>query len=318
MSSFPSRKLEIWQSSRASEFQTIQGVFAFHVAHTLMVPQTLQFMMEKAQSGDATLGICQKFIRGMYYAQLHKPCPLLLWMEFNDSNALFSYPFECLIDAVGQLEIHTDINFTYDRVTYFADAGLGPTVPLLIISRIPFFRGVGFEVEERGQVSQSMTVGDFTISSKCRVAHRHYSSGLALLAGEDAISGLIDAAFMQFYLAIEALLEAHEKEKAVESGTRLYGSLFTSALASIVEHVYLARHRFYGHAHPKFLKGILDSEAAYSIAKQALVAKWCARQLFSLELKRPLVVRETRLHTGLSSIEFSGDVSSLATDFKLP
>lgn len=150
------------------------------------------------------------------------------------------------------------------------------------------------------------------------MAQHHYSTGMGLLAGEDVLTGLIDAAFMQFYLAVEALLGSHEREKALTNGTQFYGDRFLK-LKDLVTHVYLARHRFFGHAHPKFVKGLLDSETAFQIAKQALVARWTARALLGLELGRPLVTREMRLYPKPGrSVCFFGDTESLNSEFRLP
>jgi hypothetical protein len=192
------------------------------------------------------------------------------------------------------------------------------TMPLLVIQRLPFARGVGFEVEERGTVGESMRLGDFNLVDKVRVAQQHYSTGMALLAGEDAVSGLIDAAFTQFYLPIEATLECHERDEALTQGARFFREQFDENLGKIVSHVYLARHRFFGHAHPKYRRGLLDTKTAFDIAKHWL-PDWTARRLLELALARPLVKREMRLYPGPGrSLGFSGDASSLGEDFALP
>ncbi len=189
----------------------------------------------------------------------------------------------------------------------------------MVIKRVPIGRGVTFEVEERGMVSQSFAQGDIAISDKVQVAQQHYSTGMGLLAGEDSLAGLIDAAFMQFYLALEALLESHEKEKALSRGRALYGARFNADFEALVNHVYLARHRFFGHAHPKFLKGHLDTETAFQIAKQTLVVRWTARGVLALELNRPLVTREMRLYPKPNySVCFYGAPISLEGEFCLP
>jgi hypothetical protein len=157
------------------------------------------------------------------------------------------------------------------------------------------------------------------LSAKAIAAHQHYSTGLALLAGEDQIAGLLDAAFMQFYLAVESILQTHESSKAPTSGISLFGERFDENINKIVRHVYVARHRFFGHAHPRYQKGRSDPEMAFAVAKQTLVARWCARSLIALELNRPLVRREMRLYPSQNtSIEFDGNASSLDVAFALP
>lgn len=319
MSSFPSRAVEIWKSSQAVGISPIAGAFSFEVFHTVMVPQTLQFLAEIAVSPPSGVGeISSGFLKGMRYAGAGKPT-LLFWKDFRNSEELFSFEPEQLSEAIRQLEIHTDINLTFVRVTYLADVGRGPELPLWILSRLPFARGVAFEIEERGDACASLGLGDFQLTDAARVAQQHYSTGMSLLAGEDAVSGLVDAAFMQFYLATEAILGCHERVDALNKGAQLFGGEFDDNIRCIVSHLYIARHRFFGHAHPKFLRGILDTDTAFDIAKQTLVARWCARRLLELELRRPLVKREMRLYSGpQQSVAFFGDAGSLESEFKLP
>jgi hypothetical protein len=299
MSSFSSRPLQIWRSSLADSLTPIRGAFAFEVLPSIMVPQTLQFLSEQLRNTEQiTSPTISGFIYGMNYYSDKQPNTLWYLMGFHNAAELFSTDPAYLSDAITQLEIHTDINLTFSRVVYLADVGVGPTQPLLIIERRPFFRGVGFEIEERGQVTASFKTGDFQLSQKAVAAQHHYSTGLALLAAEDQISGLLDAAFMQFYLAIECVLDAHEKSRAQSNGDELFPSKFTGDLRNVVGHVYIARHRFFGHGHPNQQKAHSDSDIAFAIAKQTLVARWCARTLISLELDRELVTRETRLYSG--------------------
>jgi hypothetical protein len=320
VSSFSARPLEVWRSSLAESMSPISGAFSFEVLHTIMVPQTLQFLAEKALQGSHGSGeVIPGFLAGMRYANPAKPTSLLLWKTFPSAVELFAFNVDALSDAIRQLELHADINLTFARVSYLADVGSGPELPLLIFARQPFRRGIAFEIEERGAVAHSFELGDFQLSDKALVAQQHYSTGIALLAGEDSVSGLIDAAYMQFYLSIEATLEQHEEKKAVQSGQALFGSDFDPDLRKIVSHVYLGRHRFFGHAHPKYLKGLLDTETAFDIAKQTLVARWCARRLLELELKRPLAKREVRLYPKPGrSVAFFGDAKTLDGEFALP
>lgn len=319
MSSFPSRNLEIWKSTLADGLTEIKGAFCFHLSPTIMVTQTMEFLYERYGCQVANGDLVNPFIQGMTRFDRKNPSNLFWWKSFESSKELFSFDLTTLEAAVRQLELHTDINLTYTQVTYLADLGSGLKQPLMVIKRLPIGRAVAFEIEERDMVSDSLAQGDIVFSDKIQVAQQHYSTGMGLLSGEDSITGLIDAAFMQFYLALEALLESHEKEKAQFKGKELYDARFSTELEGIVAHVYLARHRFFGHAHPKFLKGLLDADTAFQIAKQTLVARWAARAILALELNRPIVTREMRLHqSSNSSICFSGDSKSLENEFRLP
>lgn len=321
MSSFPSREIEVWQSSRAEALGQIDGTFVFQLTPSLMVPQSLEFLRELSRETQPNVNtVASSFIHGMSCAPINNQDSLYFWKSFADAKALFNFGFEELSDAIRQLELHLDINLTFHRITYLAILGAGPEIPLLIINRVAFKRGVSFQIEERGEIAQSLLRGDFVLSEKIKVAQQHYSTGMALLAGEDAVAGLIDAAFMQFYLTVEAILESYKSTEAGINGRKIFGTDYDDNLAKIVQHVYLARHRFFGHAHPKILQGLLDSETAFNIAKQTLVARWCARALISLELKQPLTKRDMRLYYGRSrgSVGFSGDAHQLMADFSLP
>lgn len=319
MSSFPSRTLEIWKSSRADDLGELHGAFCFNLAPTLMVTQTMEYLFERQGREFDNAPLINPFIQGMYYFDAKIPSNLFWAKSFKNATELHSFDYAILWDAIRQLELHTDINLTYSQVSYLANIGTGPSLPLLIINRLPIGRGVAFEVEERGIVNESLANGDITISDEMHVAQQHYSTGMGLLAVEDALTGLIDAAFMQFYLSLEALLGAHEKKKAVENGKSKYGTQFIMDYEKLVTHVYLARHRFFGHAHPEFRKGLSDSETAFQIAKQTLVARWVARTVMALEVKRPLVIREMRLYpNSKNSVYFNGSVDLLENEFELP
>jgi hypothetical protein len=320
VSSFSVRSLEIWKSSRAALIQPIEGVFVFELAPTLMVEQTVNFLLEQRRKRDHPQtpdSLLYPFFVGMdWYSGGND----LMWAKnFQDASALFDFDLQVLFDAVGQLELHTDINLIFNRITYLVDLGRGPEVPLLQAGRLPLDRAIAFEVDERGLAANSIRQGDLVLSDKAKISQQHYSTGMALLAGEDSVRGLIDAAFIQFYLATESLLEKHDADKAVESGKSSYGTQFTNDLETIVRHVYQARHRFFGHAHPKFLKGVLNPDVAFAVAKQVLVARWCARFLMRLELKEDLVLREMRLYSADgASVVFNGEVATLGAVFPLP
>jgi hypothetical protein len=318
MSSFPVRPLQVWRSSVAYELTPINGVFEFEVLDTVMVAQTLEFLREWRSDQPQPPGQIGGFIFAMMYYQ---PAGNRLWykMDFPDATALFATDPMNLFGLIRELEIHTDINLTVRNIKFLADVGTGPSLPLMIAERRPISRGVAFEVDERGQVRQSLLGGDFIMNAKIELAQQHYSTGATLLAAEDQLTGILDAAFMQFYLAMETILEAHDKNEGIKNGTSLYGAAFNNNTQAIVSHVYVARHRFFGHAHHKWRKGLSDPKVAFQIAKQVLVARWCARKLIALGLGRDLVHRETRFASGLgNSIEFRGDAAALQTEFAMP
>lgn len=318
VSSSPARNLEIWISSKASTFKPIHGAFFINLVPSLMVNQTIEFIREQSlrdNSWPSEDSILLGFFKGMRWFAQESPNQLILAYRFNDADELCNFEIGKLFDAIRQLEIHVDINLIPDSLIYKVDG----RIPLMIIERIPIRRGFAFEVEEREKVINCIKSGDIELPQKAIVSQQHYSTGMALLAGEDAISGLFDGAFMQFYLAIEALLESDSKKKAISNGNDFYGDRFSADLKLIVEHVYRIRHQFFGHAqlkHPKKIKGMLDPTVSFDIAKQVLVARWCARALLSIEVGRDLVCREMRLYLDdNTSICFDGRLESLRNLF---
>ncbi|MBW9068291.1 hypothetical protein [Agrobacterium pusense] len=317
MSSLPVRPLRVWTSSIAREIGEISGAFRIEVSATLMVEQTLKFLSE-SRSATISNPELAGFLMG---ADLRQPNEnaLFFWKTFENADALEKFDVYEIYKIVRTLELHCDVNLTVGRIVYLADTGAGPTEPLIIAERQPIGRGIGFEIEDRSAVLGSMCDKNIVISDKAEMAQQYYSTALGLLSLEDQISGLIDASFMQFYLSVETILEAHEAKIAVDNGLKLYGVKFSSEMAAIVSHVYRARHRFFGHAHVKWQKGQLDKNISFEIAKQSLVARWCARSLMELEIGGNLVHREMRLYSSLGrSIEFNGGVDLLLTEFQLP
>jgi len=317
MSMNPARPVEVWRSSRATELGEINGAFAFPLVQTLMVAQTIEFLNEEGANRLASASdTVARFLRGAGYGRKDA---LLYWMRFESAEALFDFEFSELVRALKELELLVDINLTFSEVSYLADVGMGPTLPLLVYKRSPFSRAVGFEIHERGAVRELLKGPQLSWTDAARVSQQHYSVGMGLLAFEDVVAGVIDAAFMQFYLATEAVLGAHERSEALANGATSFGSNFSAALQAAVGQVYIARHRFFGHAHPKVLSGHIDPQRAFQVTKQTLVARWCARKLISLALGRDLVARELRLYPGPgSSVEFTGTLEELSGPFAMP
>jgi hypothetical protein len=69
MSSSPSRKLEIWKSSQTEDISPISGAFYIHVASTIMVTQTLEFLNEKYYQFIKPKGLISGFLYEILQAQ---------------------------------------------------------------------------------------------------------------------------------------------------------------------------------------------------------------------------------------------------------
>jgi hypothetical protein len=306
--------LQVWQSSAAKDLVPIIGAFRIDVSPTLMVKQTLQFLFERSRSASFSETMTPFLMGSQYWTE--EISALYYVKAFANSEELFAYDTRDLYDLVLELELHTDVNFTITQLTYLADIGSGgPSYPLLIAERQPIARGIGFEIEQRGIAAQSLANPTIRWTSKAKTAHQYYSTGLTLLALEDQVSGLFDAAFMQFHLAIEVLLKAYKVGQALEHGKLEYQARFTPSIEAAVVRVFEARNNYFGHAN----SSSLSEKDAFALAKQTLVARWCARSLLELEVGTELVHREMRLYGGdTHSFAFEGDTTQLNTDFALP
>lgn len=282
-----------------------------------MVPQTLQFLQERSGMAGITPSMAA-FISGARHT-MENDSALYYETSFHSSDELFAYDMHSLYKLVQELELHADVNFTITKISYLADVGTGPKLPILIAEREPIARGIGFEIEERGKVAASLSNRDLKWTEKAKHAHQYYSTGLSLLALEDQISGLLDAAYMQFYLSIEAILEAYKSEKAIEKGKRQYGVLFNDDIVAAVKRVFVVRNDYFGHAGTARRSGERTQEDIFAIAKQTLVARWCARSLIQLEVGANLVHREMRFYPSYNrSMAYDGNAALLSTDFALP
>lgn len=321
MSGFPFRPVETWTSSRVSEIADFTGAFVYDVTPTAMVTRSIEHIRSLFSSDlSAYSPGLQSFIRGSLYQDKLGPQVLIAYASFKSGDDLHSVNFSDLEDRLSELELHFDINFTFGKVTYCVDFGSGPVEPLKVYQRRPFTRGVGFRLHESEAVNASMASGQIAWPENTRLAQIHYSTGLGLLAGEDGISGLLDGAFMQFYLAIECALGTMALGKVRDKGRMRFGERFTDRHFEITKHVYLARHHFFGHGHPKLEGRLRDRERSFAVAKQVLVAKWCARELISLLVDRNLLNRTTALYSldRQGSASFHGELSDLDKEFALP
>jgi len=191
-------------------------------------------------------------------------------------------------------------------------------------TRRPFGRAVGFEIEQRS-VAISKITNDFDSflahlkdpDPRLRVAIRHYLTGMTLLGLEDQVPGLIDAAYMQFYQGIEALLGTsvcNEAKKRIA-----WTNVVDPRLAQIVCHqVFNVRHKYFGHGNEPDFHTISDRgpEEAVRLAKQSLVARWLCRILIDSESKSRLpFLREMRIYGAQGSDEFRGTQDDLKARF---
>lgn len=324
MSAASGRKWEIWTSNMLSELTDISGDFHIQLTPLTMVDQSLELLSEIAVSVDdyknANPSILP-FLKGMQSSKGIKEkrqSELFFRYTFATGAELQNFKLEELIERIGNLELSLDTVFNVESITFVADFGSAHR-PLWQAQQIRFGSGVGFEVEERMKVTDTFRKLKDKNIEEHRVALNYYKTGMLNLLLGDQFSGLIDSAFMQFYLCIESILGTHEGNAAAN---RALSKSITPKIDELVRHVFLARHQFYGHANPKnkvIHEARTNEATAFEIQKQVLVAKWVARDLLASITDLPLSNREMRLYPNpTTSYSFTGNVEELKDIFALP
>lgn len=196
---------------------------------------------------------------------------------------------------------------------------------ILQANRRSIGRGVGFEVEERGiataKVRADLAFYQDDSDHHAVVGRRHYMAGMQLLALEDQIAGLLDAAFMQFYQGCEVL--CRDSKGALEPSKKYIAAqaLSDSRELQIIAHqVWAVRHKYFGHGDVQHnLYANKNREQAAQVARQVLVARYLCRRL--VDLKAPSgtpLAREMGFFFGSYSGDFTGQVNQLLDGFKVP
>jgi len=136
---------------------------------------------------------------------------------------------------------------------------------------------------------------------------------MGLLAMEDALPGLIDAAYMQFYQSIEALTGACALDDAKKAIAAL-GLNDSATLQAICHQVFLVRHKYFGHGNETDFHEIADQGMAEAtrVARQVLVARWLCKTLIDAQSPSKVsLVREMRIYGPEGSSEFRGQIAEL-------
>lgn len=271
------RKFNYWYNSVANQISPLDGSFIINIAPTLMAKQSIEFINEQVRSAITDMKFREgmdldilAFFDGVYLFKLSPENDQLFWKKhFNSSNELLKFDFEELQKAITKLELYLDIKFLIQKISYSMKIG-GNLQEILILNKDKLTRGYSFEIDERNDVITSLKKSNklSKISSKLFLAQLYYSTAMAILNVEDNILGSLDSAFIQLFLAIETILETHEQNKARNNIMKKYNN---SELKTIVDHLFITRHRYFMHAMPSDSKtqgAINDAKISFEIAKQ--------------------------------------------------
>jgi hypothetical protein len=237
---------------------------------------------------------------------------------FNPTIAIQS-AIDSLLTELQALSLIVDFAFDCRQIDFIVPPGQVDSGPVWIAKRLPLTRGLAFEVDEREiadrKLQQGLAPFAPTSMQPLERAIGYYLTGLKLLALEDQVEGLIDAAFMQFYLALEVLLGTEKPAEAMQYFAKSFSLPESICVQRVIHQVYAVRGRYFGHANAAPAQ---TAQQAFDVAKQVLVARWLARRLIDLHAGRQeTLAREMRLYRGYGSVEFRGTEVELRTDFRL-
>lgn len=323
MSVLSYRPWDIWlNSTYFDNGKMYHGYFECTILNALMVPQTLQFIAEKYE------------IRNGRFQQITIPPMDILKRSIStvEGNLCIKL-YDELITSKCPKDIIKKVLLFLESLSMCVDCSLichkirfisNDYGKLLVANRHPIGRGIGFEIEERGKASEKLNKDfDFYLDESdpnLVVGKRHYLAGMQLLALEDQITGLVDAAFMQFYQGCEAL--CRDPSGSLKGSQKYIAKLSepdVRELQIIAHQIWMARNKYFGHGDVQYnLNANINQNNAQSVAKQVLVARYLCRRLIDANAPSGFFMeREMSFHFRDSYNKFSGEIRLLEREFRV-
>ncbi len=328
MNSISYRKWDFWLNQTIiDEFEHFNGFFECVLTPTLMSMQTVEFLYENFEFNlrdeypervkrgiDSTL----RFAGDLKQYIINENNELCIKIRNNITrDEINSVNLNNILKQIENISLCVDFTLNCNKIVY-KDYNKGI---IFYATRRPLGRAVGFSPEERS-VAFDKFQKDFVFlnnsnENKLKISVKHYLAGINLLGLEDQFPGLIEAAFMQFYLGCEILCETHKCEEAKKYISFLNIS-DKKELQIIAHQVWQVRNSYYGHG---ALKNNPSEgfEIASEVAKQVLVVRYLCRRLIDCLLPSDVyLVREIGLYPNGYSENFNGSVNELSNNFFVP
>jgi hypothetical protein len=321
MSTISVREWEVWQNNSFFQIdQELHGQFVLELVPALMQRQTIDFVYEQIDGiRQGHLSLPVNGASGYLSPLIWRMQPNLIYkiQVFRTADDIPN-TLDLLLQELTALSMCVDYPLLSNHIEYMIPPGQPESGRVFIATRKPLVRGLAFEVEEREMAAKKLMT-DFDLyalraDEVLRAAIQHYLSGLTLLGLEDQVSGLVDAAFMQFYQGCELLCESHRVDVAKRNFAMRHPGVVTKNTQIIIDHVWTVRNKYFGHHD---LKHIAKYGDTYQVGKQVLVARWLCRLLIDDRIGVSALCREMRFYHGQTSEEFRGTVTELETTFKI-
>ncbi|HHO55347.1 MAG TPA: hypothetical protein ENK21_03090 [Trueperaceae bacterium] len=324
MSVIGHREWQVWTNMDFfGDGEDIRGVVHFKITPSLMAEQTIGFLYEKLENirkGEPQFDNqeLQNFFDLSYITPTNE-----LVIQRTASISRNTQEIEATLcnylDDLAAISLCLDFPLTCNEIRFIVPPMQPENGEVFIAARKQISRGMAFEIEERGAASARLA-NDFekfkNFNPIQKAAQKHYINGLTLLALEDQFSGLIDAAFMQFYQACEILCGENYKLKEVKKHIAEHCPNESRKLQIIAHHVWQIRHEYFGHGNVEnHIVNIEDIDRTFDVAKQVLVARWLCKRLLDLSTNSNPLAREMRLYHKSGSVCFSGRDESIPQEF---
>lgn len=318
------REWQIWANLDLFKNETdIRGVIYLKITPSLMVENTVGFIYEKIEHiRQGALQFENERLKKYFDLSYITPTSEIVIQKSTFISPEIEFIQPLINETLEELEaisLCLDFPLTCNEIRFIIPAGQPLHGELFIASRKSIGRGMAFEVEERGSALNRLQ-NDFekfvNFNPIQRVAAKHYLNGLTILGLEDQFSGLIDAAFMQFYQSCEVLCGGSFKLKDVKIHIANHYASESRTLQLIAHHIWQIRHNYFGHGNVENnIANLENLDQTFNIAKQVLVARWLCKRLLDLNTNSNALSREMRLYNKLGSVYFSGSIELLINNF---
>lgn len=325
MGAVSNRKWDFWINK--AYFDGIfsdSGFFECVLVQTLMTPQTVEFLSERFTIGSKDVLITSRSSREFVEMNM-RSVDGLLCLKIRDafhSDCNLDDLIKSILETIDAISICVDASLECNRIDFISDHH----GRIFSATRRPFRRGMAFEVEERCTAQQKLLT-DLNYykptSPELKVAIQHYLTGMTLLGLEDQLSGLTDAAFMQFFQGCEVFRDLTVSNKGLCARLCCHIAKLdcqdSRTLQILAFHVYQVRNKYFGHGDVAYnFNAINDYELAYQLTKQLLVARYLCKRLIDINAPSgQALIREMGFYSQYGSEMFYGTVDELSSTFKV-
>ena len=324
MSTINMRDWEIWTNqSTFNKDLEFHGFYECCILPTLMAQQTVEFLAENFEIHSSNIISVSRPPYEVVKQSTTSEEGLLairVYSVFTPTKSV-EENIAGILKCIDSIALCVDFAFICQKIRFFSDV----YGKMFIANRLRIGRGMAFEIEERG-ISSAKLRADYLYyknltQNELLAATCHYLTGLRLLSLEDEVSGLIDAAFMQFYQACEILCK--DDEGRLENSKKNIAKLNlpeSRELQIITHQIWRVRNKYFGHGDTRYnILANTDIESAVKVAKQVYIARYLCKKLIDINSpSKEVLMREMMFFCeGHNYGNFTGSIQELESSFSV-